>query len=74
MSPSPPTTTQPPLTDPPPTTKKVPHAPMIMRPAYKRYLIALPPPALVVHLERFQHIAKTHLILRVVPSTSWTIT
>jgi len=67
ISPSPPTTTQAPRTDPqpaPPTTKKLPRTPkpVIMRPAYKRYLIATPPPVLVVHLKRFQQIAKTHLI------------
>jgi len=64
ISPSPPTATQPPITDPPPTTKKFPGAPklVIMRPAYKRYLIATPPPVLVVHLKRFQQIAKMHLI------------
>ena len=33
-----------------------------MQPAYKRYLIATPPPVIVVHLKRFQQIAKTHLI------------
>jgi len=30
-----------------------------MRPAYKRYLIATPPPVLVVHLKRFQQTSKT---------------
>jgi hypothetical protein len=35
---------------------------IIMRPAYKRYLIATPPPILVIHLKRFQHLAKTHTI------------
>jgi ubiquitin C-terminal hydrolase len=66
LSPSPPATTQPPGQQPaPPTiTKKLPRPPkpVIMRPAYKRYLIATPPPVLVVHLKRFQQIAKTHLI------------
>lgn len=33
--------------------------PAIMRPAYKRYLIATPPPVLVIHLKRFQQISKT---------------
>ncbi|KAH6885050.1 hypothetical protein BKA70DRAFT_1377496 [Coprinopsis sp. MPI-PUGE-AT-0042] len=33
--------------------------PTIMRPAYKRYLIATPPPVLVIHLKRFQQINKT---------------
>jgi ubiquitin C-terminal hydrolase len=30
-----------------------------MRPAYKRYLIAVPPPVLVIHLKRFQQVSKT---------------
>ncbi|KAJ7033128.1 hypothetical protein C8F04DRAFT_1261223 [Mycena alexandri] len=33
--------------------------PVIMRPAYKRYLIAMPPPVLVIHLKRFQQVSKT---------------
>jgi ubiquitin carboxyl-terminal hydrolase 16/45 len=33
--------------------------PVIMRPAYKRYLIAVPPPVLVIHLKRFQQVSKT---------------
>ncbi|KAJ7669344.1 hypothetical protein DFH06DRAFT_1084066 [Mycena polygramma] len=33
--------------------------PVIMRPAYKRYLIAVPPPVLVIHLKRFQQMSKT---------------
>ncbi|PPQ75618.1 hypothetical protein CVT24_010986 [Panaeolus cyanescens] len=33
--------------------------PTIMRPAYKRYLIATPPPVLVVHLKRFQQTSRT---------------
>ncbi|KAG7446980.1 cysteine proteinase [Guyanagaster necrorhizus] len=36
--------------------------PVIMRPAYKRYLVATPPPVLVVHLKRFQQISKTTMI------------
>lgn len=36
--------------------------PVIMRPAYKRYLIATPPPVLVVHLKRFQQISKTYMM------------
>ena len=36
--------------------------PVIMRPAYKRYLIAAPPPVLVIHLKRFQQTDKTPLI------------
>jgi hypothetical protein len=33
-----------------------------MRPAYKRYLIAVPPPVLVVHLKRFQQTSKMPLM------------
>jgi len=33
--------------------------PVTMRPAYKRYLIATPPPVLVIHLKRFQQTSKT---------------
>ncbi|KAF9041248.1 hypothetical protein BJ165DRAFT_1487950 [Panaeolus papilionaceus] len=33
--------------------------PTIMRPAFKRYLIATPPPVLVVHLKRFQQTSRT---------------
>jgi ubiquitin carboxyl-terminal hydrolase 16/45 len=36
--------------------------PVIMRPAYKRYLIGVPPPVLVIHLKRFQQISKTHMM------------
>ncbi|KAG6907813.1 hypothetical protein DXG01_007295 [Tephrocybe rancida] len=36
--------------------------PVIMRPAYKRYLIGTPPPVLVIHLKRFQQINKTHVL------------
>ena len=36
--------------------------PVIMRPAYKRYLISLPPPILVIHLKRFQQTSKMPLI------------
>ena len=36
--------------------------PVIMRPAYKRYLISLPPPVLVIHLKRFQQTSKMPLI------------
>ncbi|KAJ2930968.1 hypothetical protein H1R20_g6120, partial [Candolleomyces eurysporus] len=45
----------------PPPAKKKPSKPkpVIMRPAYKRYLIATPPPVLVVHLKRFQQLAKS---------------
>ena len=37
--------------------------PVIMRPAYKRYLIATPPPVLVIHLKRFQQTLKAPLML-----------
>ncbi|KAG6860132.1 hypothetical protein C0995_015367 [Termitomyces sp. Mi166 len=36
--------------------------PVIMRAAYKRYLIGTPPPVLVIHLKRFQQINKTHML------------
>ncbi|KAJ7151069.1 hypothetical protein C8R46DRAFT_492893 [Mycena filopes] len=39
--------------------KSKPPKPVIMRPAYKRYLIAVPPPVLVIHLKRFQQVSKT---------------
>ncbi|KAF8180367.1 hypothetical protein BJ912DRAFT_855172 [Pholiota molesta] len=44
-----------------PTSQKKPSKPkpVIMRPAYKRYLIATPPPVLVIHLKRFQQTSKT---------------
>ena len=44
--------------------KKIPKPPKptIMRPAYKRYLIAVPPPVLVIHLKRFQQTSKTPLM------------
>lgn len=29
---------------------------------YKRYLIAKPPPILVIHLKRFQQLSKTHAV------------
>ncbi|KAH7922903.1 peptidase C19, ubiquitin carboxyl-terminal hydrolase 2 [Leucogyrophana mollusca] len=35
---------------------------VIMRSAYKRYLIATPPPVLVIHLKRFQQISKTPVL------------
>ena len=35
---------------------------VIMRPAYKRYLIGTPPPVLVIHLKRFQQISKTYMM------------
>ena len=37
--------------------------PVIMQPAYKRYLIATPPPVLVIHLKRFQQTLKAPLML-----------
>ncbi|KIY71385.1 cysteine proteinase [Cylindrobasidium torrendii FP15055 ss-10] len=37
--------------------------PTIQRPAYKRYLIASPPPVLVVHLKRFQQLNKSSVVL-----------
>ncbi|KAE9390317.1 peptidase C19, ubiquitin carboxyl-terminal hydrolase 2 [Gymnopus androsaceus JB14] len=36
--------------------------PVIMRPAYKRYLVATPPPILVIHLKRFQQINKNPIM------------
>lgn len=36
---------------------------VIMRPAYKRYLVATPPPVLVIHLKRFQQTSKAPLML-----------
>ena len=50
---------------PPPVQQKKPPKPpkpVIMRPAYKRYLIAVPPPVLVIHLKRFQQTTKTPFI------------
>ncbi|KAJ7259529.1 hypothetical protein B0H12DRAFT_1108521 [Mycena haematopus] len=44
---------------PKPRTKPKKPKPVIMRPAYKRYLIAVPPPVLVIHLKRFQQVSKT---------------
>ncbi|KAG1902495.1 peptidase C19, ubiquitin carboxyl-terminal hydrolase 2 [Suillus fuscotomentosus] len=40
-----------------PPSKKV-----IMRAAYKRYLIATPPPVLVIHLKRFQQMSKVPIM------------
>ncbi|KAF8648912.1 hypothetical protein AX16_006134 [Volvariella volvacea WC 439] len=34
--------------------------PVIMRPAFKRYLISVPPPVLVVHFKRFQQVAPSN--------------
>ncbi|KAK7048441.1 ubiquitin carboxyl-terminal hydrolase [Favolaschia claudopus] len=42
-----------------PRTKSKKPKPTIMSPAYKRYLIAVPPPVLVIHLKRFQQMSKT---------------
>lgn len=33
-----------------------------MRPAYKRYLIATPPPVLVIHFKRFQQVSKSPMV------------
>jgi ubiquitin carboxyl-terminal hydrolase 16/45 len=33
-----------------------------MCPAFKRYLIAVPPPVLVIHLKRFQQLSKTPMM------------
>ncbi|KAJ7059225.1 hypothetical protein C8F01DRAFT_1026539 [Mycena amicta] len=46
----------------PANSKKAPK-PVIMRPAYKRYLIATPPPVLVIHLKRFQQISKNAMMM-----------
>ncbi|KIM42391.1 hypothetical protein M413DRAFT_70760 [Hebeloma cylindrosporum] len=54
---SPPSTAAPPVQQ-----RKAGPKPVIMRPAYKRYLIAVPPPVLVIHLKRFQQITRTPLI------------
>ena len=35
---------------------------VVMRAAYKRYLIGTPPPVLVIHLKRFQQISKTYMM------------
>ncbi|EGO30092.1 peptidase C19, ubiquitin carboxyl-terminal hydrolase 2 [Serpula lacrymans var. lacrymans S7.9] len=46
-----------------PRPSKVPRSKqVIMRPAFKRYLISTPPPVLVVHLKRFQQTSKTPVI------------
>ncbi|KAG6379692.1 peptidase C19, ubiquitin carboxyl-terminal hydrolase 2 [Boletus reticuloceps] len=34
----------------------------LLRPAYKRYLIATPPPILIVHLKRFQQLSKAPVV------------
>jgi len=44
-----------------PTKSKQPK-PTLMRPAYKRYLIATPPPILVIHLKRFQQVSKVPMM------------
>lgn len=42
---------------------KIPRAKqVVMRKMYKRYLISTPPPVLVIHLKRFQQMAKVHTI------------
>jgi hypothetical protein len=46
-----------------PTPSKIPRSKqVIMRPAFKRYLIASPPPVLVIHLKRFQQLSKAPLL------------
>ncbi|KAI0371338.1 cysteine proteinase [Pilatotrama ljubarskyi] len=60
----------PPLTSPrqrhprdPAKPSKIPRSKqVIMRKMYKRYLISRPPPILVIHLKRFQQMAKVHTI------------
>ncbi|TRM57438.1 hypothetical protein BD626DRAFT_574487 [Schizophyllum amplum] len=47
---------------PAPASKKRKPKPTVLRPAYKRYLIAAPPPVLVIHLKRFQQISKTSFV------------
>jgi Ubiquitin carboxyl-terminal hydrolase len=48
---------------PPSAPPKVPRSKqIIMRPAFKRYLIATPPPVLVIHLKRFKQVSKTPMI------------
>jgi hypothetical protein len=43
------------------TEPKIPRSQqVVMRKTYKRYLIATPPPILVVHLKRFQQVSKTN--------------
>ncbi|CAA7268388.1 unnamed protein product [Cyclocybe aegerita] len=51
------------IAQPAPAKKPSKPKPVIMRPAYKRYLIATPPPVLVVHLKRFQQTSKTPLMM-----------
>lgn len=46
-------------TSPAPSKKPSKPKAVIMRPAYKRYLISTPPPILVIHLKRFQQTAKS---------------
>ena len=46
-----------------PTSVKIPRSKqVIMRPAFKRYLIATPPPVLVIHLKRFQQLSKVPVL------------
>ncbi|TEB31837.1 peptidase C19, ubiquitin carboxyl-terminal hydrolase 2 [Coprinellus micaceus] len=52
-------TAEPPSTSKPQKKKASKPKPVIMRPAYKRYLVDTPPPVLVVHLKRFQQLSKT---------------
>ncbi|OAX40624.1 cysteine proteinase [Rhizopogon vinicolor AM-OR11-026] len=46
----------------PNSTGITPSKQVIMRSAYKRYLIATPPPILVIHLKRFQQMSKVPII------------
>ena len=45
-----------------PVTKVARSKQVIMRRMYKRYLVAVPPPILVVHLKRFQQTSKTYAV------------
>ncbi|KAJ3524400.1 hypothetical protein NMY22_g11012 [Coprinellus aureogranulatus] len=54
-----PSPNQPSTSKPPKKKAKEKPKPVIMRPAYKRYLIDTPPPILVIHLKRFQQLGKT---------------
>ncbi|KAG1779452.1 peptidase C19, ubiquitin carboxyl-terminal hydrolase 2 [Suillus placidus] len=46
----------------PDSTNVPPSKKVIMRAAYKRYLIATPPPVLVIHLKRFQQMSKVPIM------------
>ncbi|KAG2137438.1 peptidase C19, ubiquitin carboxyl-terminal hydrolase 2 [Suillus bovinus] len=51
-----------PLSKVPDSTGVPPSKKVIMRAAYKRYLIATPPPVLVIHLKRFQQMSKVPIM------------